>query len=162
MSVVANEDFLENQDCVDCLTTVTPSAPCSTTTWSLDAVPTCSGTVKVVTPSNIKYCCTPVGIPLVESTICADCPCYPLPTVVKTLPTKGTLMLLGIPVTANQELTEQTEGLLVYIATTAGTEDTDFFVLTKKWSCGQADVTVNVDLQDADCNPAVPCTDCLH
>jgi hypothetical protein len=160
MPVTPNEDFLENQECVDCATTISPSTPCSTTTWALAATPACSGTVNVATLNPIEYCCVPVGIPVLESTICADCPCYPVSTVVKTLPAKGTLTLLCDDVTVGQILTEQEEGMLVYTATTVGTADTDTFVLTKKWSCGEADTTVTIAIQEVECEVVRPCAGC--
>lgn len=155
-----NETFLETEDCVDCGGTTQPNATCGTTTWALGAIPACVGTISVVPIPNIEYCCVPVAIPALESTVCADCPCYPVSTVVKTLPTKGTLTLLCDDVVANQTLTEQEEGMLVYTATTAGTEDSDSFVLTKKWSCGQADVTVTVAIQEVECEVIPPCSTC--
>lgn len=160
MPVTPNEDFLENQDCVDCVDPTPTPTLCSTTTWALSATPACSGTVNAITPDPVEYCCNPVAIPAIESTICADCPCYPISTVVKTLPSKGKLTLLCEDATAGQILTEQEEGMLVYTATTVGTADTDTFVLTKKWSCGEKDVTVTIAIQEVECEVIRPCDDC--
>ena len=156
----ANETFLETQDCVECVETTQPNATCGTTTWALSAITPCTGTISIVPILDIEYCCVPVAIPAIDSNVCADCPCYPVSTIVKTLPAKGTLTLLCDEVIAGQILTEQEEGMLVYTATTVGAEDSDSFVLTKKWSCGQADVTITIAIQEVECEVIPPCADC--
>ena len=156
-----NEDFLEGEECVDCTQEQpTPATPCASTTWSLQQEAVCNGIIKPIVPKPIIYCCEPVGIPAIESEVCADCPCYPIGTIVKTLPTKGKLTLLCEDVITNKALAEQVEGLLVYTATEAGTAQDDTFILTKVWSCGQVDVTITISIQDAECDTPVICETC--
>jgi hypothetical protein len=156
-----NADYLENVDCPDCpAVTAEPSAPaCSTTTWAV-TTSSCSGTVSVATLDTLEVCCDAIGIPAIESAVCAECPCLFESVEITALPTKGTLTLLGVAVEVGDMLTRQSNGLLTYEPTTAGTADTDTFTATVHYSCGTANTTVTISILEATCESPSPCTNC--
>jgi hypothetical protein len=156
-----NADYLETTNCPDCPAGAVeaPVVACSTTTWAVTSS-SCSGTVAVATLDTLEVCCEAIGIPAIESAVCADCPCLFESVEITALPTKGTLTLVGATVSVGDMLTRQSNGLLTYEPTTAGTADTDSFTATVHYSCGTANTTVTISILEATCESPSPCTNC--
>jgi hypothetical protein len=144
----------------DCVNGVTPQgAPCPTLVFLPKEPIECIGVASVLSVPTLIYDCQPIGIPKIKHSICANCSCKFVGIKIKTLPQHGTLYLNNVPVSANQVIEEQENGLLVFVKT-ALYVGADTLVVNAITTCGVSnDYTINITCTNVDCT-VTPCTTC--
>ena len=166
-----NEDsFLDelNEGCIDCVEDEPFLAECTTTTFAPDAPVSVTASVEASTKTEYDVCCDPVAIEPVIFSICSRGTVFFTNVTVLTVPTNGTLYIGSEEVEANDTLTKQENGLLVYKRTIDSDAedgiqpaDTDTFTLRVTTTGGNSNtITVTMNLLETECKVENPCNDC--
>lgn len=166
-----NDSFLDdlNEQCVGCLEdTTTELAECTTTVFSADSPVSVTATVEASTKLEYDVCCDPIAIEPVTFSICSRGTVFFQDIQITVLPENGKLYIGSEEIEANDVLTKQENGLLVYKRTIdadaenglqeVGTDSFTFIVRTNGGNSAAVEVTFN--LLEATCLISSPCDGC--
>lgn len=165
-----NDSVLDdlNMGCVDCQESFVPFVQCSTTTFTAAAPAAVTGVVAPIAHEPYTVCCDPVAIKPVNQVVCSRGVVKNFRYEVDTLPTKGKLFIGDEEVQAGDILTEQENGLLVYVRTIdedavdgvqpADTDSFNMIVLSNV--ANSAALVINLVLEEVSCVVPSPCGGC--